>query len=270
MELTQTSLSPLMERAEAQLLESEAYQSAIAQLQNLTDDAVETVRGLVTAVAQEAMHLVCQQMSASPKTPSQPRSSTAKSAPVARKSSVDSNPIVGESERQAQCRRIGQTLREARLTRSISVRQLNATTLVPIYQIQAIEAGEVEKLPEDIYLKGFIRQLGNALGLDGVALAASLPQPETSVIPSWYRQPPTATMLQLKPVHLYLGYTALMAGAIGGMSWMSGHNVRTVSVEPQDTAAQRLMASETDRAIETQKQTSPATAGIAPPETMNP
>ncbi|MBE9118593.1 helix-turn-helix domain-containing protein [Lusitaniella coriacea LEGE 07157] len=267
MELTQTSLSPLVKRAEAQLLESEAYQSAIAQLQNLTDDAVETVRGLVTAVAQEAMHLVCQQMSASSQTPvakpSQSHSSTEKSP-------IDSNPTPGESDRQVQFCRIGQTLREKRLSRSISVRQLNATTLVPIYQIQAIEAGEIEKLPENIYLQGFIRQLGNALGLDGVALAASLPQPETSVIPSWYRQPPTATMLQFKPVHLYLGYTALMAGAIGGMSWMSGHHARTVSVEPQDATPQRLVASETDRAIEVQKQTSPATAGIAPPETMNP
>lgn len=125
-------------------------------------------------------------------------------------------------EREEVLLQIGHQLRRARKSRSLSLQQLHRQTLVPIHQIEALEMGHLAQLPEDIYIRGFIRRLGYALGLDGVALALSLPEtdPVKSVVPSWYKDP-SATGFHLKSVHLYLGYATLIAGAVGGLNWMS-------------------------------------------------
>ena len=95
---------------------------------------------------------------------------------------------------------------------------------MPLHHIEAIENGEIEKLPQDIYVRGFIRRLGDALGLDGSAMANALPKPAESPIPSMYlsvSDSESAEGFQMRPVHLYIGYTALMAGAVGGLGWLS-------------------------------------------------
>lgn len=127
-------------------------------------------------------------------------------------------------ERETLLRKVGQELRLAREAKSLTTTQLHSQTLVPLHHIEALEAGRLEHLPEDVYIRGFIRRLGQALGLNGIAIASSLPEPDPvkSVVPSWY-QAPASTIggLQLNSVHLYLGYTALIAGAVGGLSLMS-------------------------------------------------
>ena len=95
---------------------------------------------------------------------------------------------------------------------------------MPLHHIESIENGEIEKLPQDIYVRGFIRRLGDALGLDGSAMANALPKTAPSPIPSMYLSVPdseSAEGFQMSTVHLYLGYTALMAGAVGGLGWLS-------------------------------------------------
>lgn len=136
-------------------------------------------------------------------------------------------------EREKALHQIGQELRQARQSRSLSTEQLYRQTLVPTYQIDALESGRIDQLPEDVYIRGFIRRLGHALGLDGVAIAESLPIPpnpvKTTVSP-WY-QVPFAGGLQVTPVHLYVGYTALIAGAVGGLNLMSHQSPVGVSIE---------------------------------------
>ncbi|MCM0589683.1 MAG: helix-turn-helix domain-containing protein [Gloeotrichia echinulata DVL01] len=128
-----------------------------------------------------------------------------------------------EQRLQSLCQ-IGQQLRQARESQSLSLKQLQVYTHMPIYQMEALENGKLELLPEDVFVRGFIRLMGNALGLDGIALAASLPAVDTakSVLPSWYRSKNTVGLgWGIQPIHLYLGYTALVAGAVGGLSLMS-------------------------------------------------
>jgi cytoskeleton protein RodZ len=127
-------------------------------------------------------------------------------------------------ERETLLRKVGQELRLAREAKSLTTNQLHSQTLVPLHHIEALEAGHLEHLPEDVYIRGFIRRLAHALGLNGVAIASSLPEPDPvkSVVPSWYQDPAsTIGGLQLNSLHLYLGYTALIAGAVGGLSLMS-------------------------------------------------
>ena len=149
-------------------------------------------------------------------------------------------------QRQELLRQVGQELRQAREARSLSILQLHNQTLVPLHQIEALEAGRLDALPEDVYIRGFIRRLAHALGLNGIAMAESLPSPDPvkSVVPSWYH--PTGTSVggfQLSSLHLYLGYTALIAGAVGGLSWMSNKTTPEASVKPEPPAPSKASVS---------------------------
>ncbi|HEY9632566.1 MAG TPA: helix-turn-helix domain-containing protein [Coleofasciculaceae cyanobacterium] len=182
-----------------------------------------------------------------------------------------------EQEREELLHQIGQELRQAREARSLSLDQLHRQTLVPVHHIEALEVGRLEQLPEDVYIRGFIRRLGFALGLNGVTMAASLPEPDPvkSVVPSWYNST-SVPGFQLSSVHLYLGYTALIAGAVGGLSWMSKQSTPDASVKPQPTTPPQVSASpKADRAQSTNKpglksSKTGVKAGkdIAPPEAL--
>lgn len=114
---------------------------------------------------------------------------------------------------------LGQAIRQVRQEKAWSPYHLHLKTQIPMHQLEALEAGRIDRLPEDIYLRGFIRQVGNALGLDGSQMAASLPAIDTAtaVLPSW-QQPKAHSGLRLNSMHVYLGYAALMAG---GIAWVS-------------------------------------------------
>jgi cytoskeletal protein RodZ len=128
-------------------------------------------------------------------------------------------------KRSESLQEIGKQLRTARELRGLSLTELNNYTHVQTHLMEAIENGKWDELPEDVYVRGFIRVMANALGLNGTNLAASLPQPEPvkAVLPSWYEAGKKSSNFdfQVNPMHLYLGYTALVAGAVGGLSLIS-------------------------------------------------
>lgn len=262
MKQSSTGLSVSFAQAETDLINSEIYQQAIAQLTTLTGEALETAQNLLKLVGREAMRLAARQIAQHPQT-TEATASTQKSEETQTAISVPKQSQVSQS-REEQCRRIGRTLKEAREARGISQQQLHVRTHVPLYQIKALEEGRLQKLPEDVYLRGFIRQLANALGLNGVSLAATLSESRTAVVPSWHRD--RATGGQLLPIHLYLGYTAVVAGAIGGISLMSHHNTMTASMEAVELsgdASTTLSPRHSSQSRATQ-----AAASIAPPERM--
>jgi cytoskeletal protein RodZ len=131
---------------------------------------------------------------------------------------------------------IGQKLQEARGDRGLSILELHQQTLVPCRHIEAIENGYLSQLPEDVYVRSFIHKMGDVLGLEGARLANVLPVPpkQTAPIPSWHRQDFNLEF-SVSPLHLYVGYTALMAGAIGGLGWMNGQSAPTTVPEPDPT-----------------------------------
>lgn len=159
--------------------------------------------------------------------------------------------------------RLGQKIRQAREAQSISLAELHSKTFVPLHQLQAIEAGQGLYLPEDVYLRGFIKRIAPVLGLDSATLLESLPTPDPvkAILPSWYHpEEHTSSKLALHPVPLYLGYAALIAG---GMAWVSNQTAPTVPDE-LDINSSSLHRSTQSRSEVTQK----LNAGnqIAPPE----
>ncbi len=65
---------------------------------------------------------------------------------------------------------IGNTLRKEREKQKLSIRDIEQGTSIRSVYIEALEKGEYDKLPGEVYAKGFIKNYGNFLNLDGEEL----------------------------------------------------------------------------------------------------
>ncbi|MCT7990182.1 helix-turn-helix domain-containing protein [Laspinema olomoucense] len=131
-------------------------------------------------------------------------------------------------------RQLGQELEQRRQQQGLTREELYNLTHVPQHQIQALETGLIEKLPQDIYVRGFVRRLGDALGLDGSVLADSLPERNPIQTVARSTNPSKFVFsLSLSPIHLYLVYGILLVGAILGLSFQKAHNA---SMSPSNPA----------------------------------
>jgi cytoskeletal protein RodZ len=70
---------------------------------------------------------------------------------------------------------IGAFLQQVREDQGLSLEQITATTYVPLRMLRAIELGQIEVLPEAVFIQGFIRRYAEAVGLDGIAVAKQFP-----------------------------------------------------------------------------------------------
>ncbi|MGB3201185.1 MAG: RodZ domain-containing protein, partial [Nodosilinea sp.] len=119
--------------------------------------------------------------------------------------------------------------------------------------IAAIEQGDLDGLPEPVYIRGLIRRYGDALQLDGETLASQFFTPPRIQRRSW-KETPAA---QLRPLHLYGAYFMLLVAAISGLSYLLRQTDPEVTVLPPLTP---LSESETGSAA-----SSRAGAASSPP-----
>ncbi|MGB3614434.1 MAG: helix-turn-helix transcriptional regulator [Elainellaceae cyanobacterium] len=150
---------------------------------------------------------------------------------------------------------VGIVLQQVRQQAGLSLEQLHRMTHVPKRHIQAIEAGTSDGLPEDIYVRGFVRHLSYALGLDSSKLtcyesaipSASPPNLEPKGQASLrHRQhriqsASNSPSAHLRPAHLYTGYATLMLGALGSLFWVTWHQPVVdggMSPPPPDTSSE--------------------------------
>lgn len=124
---------------------------------------------------------------------------------------------------QALCNRIHTQRQRLGLT----LRQIHAETVVALHHLQALDEGKIDRLPEDVYLRGFLRRLEKCLGLPEGDLTGYLPNAIAVTSPIANRQPlqvrSTTNLtpvfsLPSQPNYAYLTYAALMAG---GVFWVS-------------------------------------------------
>jgi cytoskeleton protein RodZ len=69
---------------------------------------------------------------------------------------------------------VGQQLRQAREERSLTIEEAAKTTRIRVHYLRAMEAGEFDKLPSIVQVRGFLRAYADYLNLDGNALLAAL------------------------------------------------------------------------------------------------
>lgn len=117
---------------------------------------------------------------------------------------------------------IGTQLRLKRQEQGLSLEEVAAKTRIRRQLLQALELAQLEELPEPIYIRSFIRQYADMLGLDGLELSNSFPMSDRrlSIKPVWMRLPAA----QLRPIHLYLLYILVIVFTVNTLSQMLSHS----------------------------------------------
>ena len=155
----------------------------------------------------------------------------------------------------------GASLREAREAQGISLGDMAAHSRLSVPQLQALEAEEVDKLPEPVYVRAFIRGVASTLKLDAEPLVADYCRRfgagNSGVVPE--RSPETEPVISAKRSNLPLtaGVIVLLLAAVaaGGWSYWS----------PETAAPENAPAVQSAAAPEGAKSQPTAAAGEAAP-----
>lgn len=111
---------------------------------------------------------------------------------------------------------MGAQLRELRQEQSLAIDTIARQTLIPARLLRAIEDGDLAKLPEPVYIQGFLRRFADYVGLDGSTYAREFPiGNESSPAQCSWRG---SSIMQLRPFHLYLLYIVLVIISVQGLS----------------------------------------------------
>jgi hypothetical protein len=101
---------------------------------------------------------------------------------------------------------IGCGLRQWREYYGWSIDEVSSRTQLQPRLIQAIELGQLEILPEPVYVSGMIKRYGDCLGLNGAGIARNLPAWQSEAAKSPQKTPSRTTSFgaapRLKPFHL--------------------------------------------------------------------
>jgi cytoskeleton protein RodZ len=100
----------------------------------------------------------------------------------------DQVPIGEHDHTQPHAVNTGAELREARERHGLSLDQLSQTTKITVKILRSIETNQLEKLPEPVFLRGFLRAYAHEVGLDPAEtveqyLSQFRPPAETSEMP---------------------------------------------------------------------------------------
>lgn len=74
--------------------------------------------------------------------------------------------------------RVGTILKEARENRDITLREASQVTKIGMRYLRALENDEYEIFPSHIYLRSFLKNYANFLGMDGEKLAGEFKSPQ--------------------------------------------------------------------------------------------
>lgn len=147
-------------------------------------------------------------------------------------------------DQQEQLAHIGAHLQDVRKQQNRSLEQVSAETLIQARLLRAIEAGDLDTLPEAIYIRGFIKRYADSLGLNGSEIAATFPT-DADIQPtqvSWNN----SAAAQLRPLHLYAAYVVLIVAAVSGVSYllsvMTPRTLTTLQQSPPESSTSEEIA----------------------------
>lgn len=107
---------------------------------------------------------------------------------------------------------IGDNLRQKRLEKGLTLQEVYYGTLIPEKHLQAIETGNVDALPETIYVQGFIRKY--ALFVGAHDLIEELPVVKINPSSSWSSLP----RFPIGAWHFYFLYILVVAGSVSALA----------------------------------------------------
>ena len=127
---------------------------------------------------------------------------------------------------------VSNMLLEARLAKGLTLEEAEAATSIRKLYLDAVEKGEFEKVPGEVFTKGIIRTYGNFLGLNGPELV-NIYKAQTSGLTKEAVAPKPIRMVekisvspQIKPERVssgnWMSYVAVLAVVLvvaGGIAW---------------------------------------------------
>jgi cytoskeletal protein RodZ len=122
------------------------------------------------------------------------------------------------TQQQERLHKIGAHLQQIRVAKGWSLALSARKTKIRTTILRNIEMGELEGLPEPVYLQGLIRHYAEGLGLNGLAIANSFPIeqfPQHWKLPIWQQW---SCQFQLRPVHLYMVYVFMIVTTVQSLS----------------------------------------------------
>ena len=144
-----------------------------------------------------------------------------------------------------QLKEITTRLRQVRQEKSIRIEEIASQTMLRVGILQALEEDRFEELPEPIFLQGFIRRYGDALGLDGNALSYSL---VTNVISQDSKNAHhKSDNKQNTYIPLVLTYILLLVGASAGLLHILNPQLTAESLTPEDNNQQSIVSNQTNK-----------------------
>ncbi|MDZ8033391.1 MAG: helix-turn-helix domain-containing protein [Nostoc sp. DedQUE08] len=143
-----------------------------------------------------------------------------------------------------QLKEITTRLRQVRQEKSIRIEEIASQTMLRVGILQALEEDRFEELPEPIFLQGFIRRYGDALGLDGNALSYSL---ITNVVCKDSKNARHSDNKQNTYIPLVLTYILLLVGASAGLLHILNPQLTAESLTPENNNQQSIVSNQTNK-----------------------
>lgn len=142
-----------------------------------------------------------------------------------------------EQQRAEKLAEIGGQLWASRQEQGLSLEEVVVLTRIPKRLLQAIEEGNLEDLPEPVYIQGLIRQFADSLGFNGVELSSTFPivYQQVNSKPAWTNKP----IKQLRPLHLYVLYIFVIVCSVSGLSQLLNDSALQASTTPIRTKVEK-------------------------------
>jgi len=115
--------------------------------------------------------------------------------------------------------RIGNFIKEARLSRNQTIEELAANLKIGAHQLQAIEDGNKDELPEEVFVKAMVRRISDKLKLDTEFIMSEFNSTKKEVKIEEIVEEVSNTSKQNKPIKnhnpLGFGIFVLISGFLG-------------------------------------------------------
>ena len=132
-------------------------------------------------------------------------------------------------------REIARQLVAAREALGMPLEEVATKTFIPIRTLKALEAAETFKLPEPIFVQGFIKRYAKLVGLDGDTLAKEIPLDQTPIAVNIVKEP--AARALVPPINKRVSLDEPTAERDSIFSKIAPPSDRTTPQEPLDRPA---------------------------------
>jgi cytoskeletal protein RodZ len=150
------------------------------------------------------------------------------------------------AEKIATLQHIGCSLRQLRQEHSLSIEEVAERTRIQPRLLRALEEGQMDILPEPVYIQGMIKKYGESLGVNALELAKSVPADQMQIVPLKSNRWDGFNRPQIRPVHLYLSYVFMLLAAISALSHSLNNSVQSwESAQKSDTKLAAVKSTET-------------------------